>query len=203
MLKKMASRTQFADAEFERALKVSLESFPHILGLKEEQICCLQSVAKKLDVFGILPTGFGKSLIFQLLPRLLKEMWNLERSTVVVVTPLVSIIKDQVEELTRLGLRALAIGIGNQTDEEDLRSGGFEVDLIYGSPETWCSKQWSKELKEGQLGKQVVCFVVDEAHSVSAWYVIHIYSIIRKYFARCVYSTMTSVLYFLNLITKL
>ena len=83
MLKSMASRTQFADAEFERALKVSLESFPHIRGLNEEQICCLQSVAIKLDVFGILPTGFGKSLIFQLLPRLLKEMWNLERSTVV------------------------------------------------------------------------------------------------------------------------
>ena len=77
MLKRMASRTRFAEAEFERALKVSLESFPHIRGLNKEQICCLQSAAIKLDVFGILPTGFGKSLIFQLLPRLLKEMWNL------------------------------------------------------------------------------------------------------------------------------
>ena len=53
-------RTQFADAQFERALKFSLESFPHIRGLNEEQICCLQSVAIKLDVFGIVPTGFGK-----------------------------------------------------------------------------------------------------------------------------------------------
>ena len=94
----MASRIAFADAEFERTLKVSLESFPHILGLKEEQKCCLQSVSKKLDVFGILSTGFSKSLIFKLLPWLLKELWNLERSTVVVVTPLVSIMKDQVEE---------------------------------------------------------------------------------------------------------
>ena len=66
---------------------------------------------QKRGVFGILPTGFGKSLIFQLLLRLLKDLWKLDHACVLVVTPLVSIMKDQVEELIRLGLRAFTIGM--------------------------------------------------------------------------------------------
>ena len=52
--------------------------------------------AQKRDVFGILLTGFGRRRIFQLLPRLLKDLWKLEHACVLVVTPLVSILKDQV-----------------------------------------------------------------------------------------------------------
>ena len=79
-------------------------------------------MAQKRDVFGILPTGFGKSLIFQLLPRLLKDLWKLERACVLVVTPL----------LTGLGLRAFAIGLGDEKGEKELVAGGFDVDVIYG-----------------------------------------------------------------------
>jgi len=43
------------------------------------------------------------------------------------------------------------------------------VDVVYHSSETWHFQAWSKELKQGQLGKHTVCLVVDEAHSVSAW----------------------------------
>ena len=65
-----------------------MREFPHIPRLKEEQKLCLQSVAKRRDVFRILPTGFGKSLIFQLLPRFVKETWKIKRSTVLAVSPL-------------------------------------------------------------------------------------------------------------------
>ena len=64
--------------------------------------------------FKYLPTGFDKSLIFQLLPWVLKEMWNFECSTVVNVTPLVLIIKDKVEKLSNLGLKVFAIGAGDK-----------------------------------------------------------------------------------------
>ena len=47
------------------------------------------------------------------------------------MTPLVSIMKDQVEELTGLGLRAFAIG-GDENGEKELVAGGFDVDVIYG-----------------------------------------------------------------------
>ena len=68
-------------------------------------------MAQKCDVFGILPTGFRKSLIFQLLLHLLKDLLKLDHACVLVVTPLVSIMKDQVEDLIRLGLRAFTIGV--------------------------------------------------------------------------------------------
>ena len=166
----MAS-SRLTDELFERALSDSLKDFPHIPCVKEEQKRCLRSVADKKDVFGILPTGFGKSLIFQLLPRLSRELWKLKRTTVLVVTPLVAIMKDQVEEMNRLGLKAFGIGLGDERSEGDLLSStsDVDIDIVYGSPESWCSPEWAKALKNGFLGKQTVCLVVDEAHAVSAW----------------------------------
>ena len=64
-----------------------MQQFLHISGLKHEQKLCLETVAQKRDVF----TGFGKNLIFQLLRRLLKDLWKLEHACILVVTPLVSI----------------------------------------------------------------------------------------------------------------
>ena len=99
---------------FNRALGDSLKDFPRIPWLKEEQKHCLGSMADKKGVFGILPTGFGKSLIFQLLQRLSRELWKLKRTTVLVVTPLVAIMKDQVEEMNRLGWKTFGIGSGDK-----------------------------------------------------------------------------------------
>ena len=83
----------------------------NLFPLKKEQKVCLQPVAKKQDA---LPTGFGKSLIFQLLPWVLKEMWNLEHSMVVTVTRLVSFLKDKVVKLSNSGLKAFAIDAGEK-----------------------------------------------------------------------------------------
>ena len=64
-----ACNAQLTDDEFEVALSNAMQHFRHISGLKRDQKLCLETVAQKRDVFGILPTGFRKSLIFQLLPR--------------------------------------------------------------------------------------------------------------------------------------
>ena len=98
-----ACNAQFTGVEFEAALSNSSQHFLHISGLKHEQKLCLETVAQKGHVCEIVPTGFGKSLIFQLLPRLLKDSWKLEHACVLAMTPLVPIMKDQVYELTCLG----------------------------------------------------------------------------------------------------
>ena len=67
------------------------------------------AVARGKDVFSIMPTGFGKSLIYQLFPRLAKAALILENSTIIVVSPLISIMRDQVEQLKKLGFSAAAI----------------------------------------------------------------------------------------------
>ena len=92
----------------------SNESFPQIVGLIKELKIFLESVDKRKTSLECLPTGFDKSLIFQLLPWMLKEMWNFQCSAVVIVTPLVLIMEDKVKELSNLGLKAFAIGAGDE-----------------------------------------------------------------------------------------
>ena len=114
-------------------------------------------------------TGFGKSLIFSNSLSRPQRAVEDEKNDRLLVTPLVSIMKEQVEEMKRLGLKVFAIGLGEQEAEKERRATSCEVDIIYGSPESWCDPIWSKELEDGQLGTQTVCLVVDEAHAVSAW----------------------------------
>ena len=80
-----------------------------VCDLHESALSCAVDLARGKDVFGIMPTGFGKSLIFQLFPRLAKAALTLENSTIIFVSPLTSIMRDQVEQLKKLGLSAAAI----------------------------------------------------------------------------------------------
>ena len=66
-------------------------------------------------LIAILPTGFGNSLIF---PRLINALQRNAVSKIIVVTPLVVIMKDQVAQLQSIGIRALAIGVDEEEDEE-------------------------------------------------------------------------------------
>ena len=90
-------------------------------------------------------------------------------SNTIVVSLLVSVMRDQVEQLKRLGFLAAAIGIGEECedDEEKVRNG--ECEIVFGSPESWLSKAWMKELKEGKLCRQTAAIAIDEVHSVTEW----------------------------------
>lgn len=92
--KMLSSGVRLSNIEIEQAIQASLRGIRYIPLLKEEQKLCLQSVEKRRDVFGIPPTGFEKTLIFQLLPCVTKETWKIERSTVLVVSPLMFNMKD-------------------------------------------------------------------------------------------------------------
>ena len=89
--------------------------------LNEHQTNALKIVIdKKKDVFINLPTGFGKSVIFQALPLLYACVEpSREKNLVVVVSPLVSIVKDQVSLLLSLGISGTSLN--NETSEADKR----------------------------------------------------------------------------------
>ena len=78
---------------------------------REEQRNCLKHIVGRIDVFAT--TGFGKSLIFQLFPRIKPALeWMQDRMpfTIVVVTPLIATMKDQVELLNKIGVAAAMVG---------------------------------------------------------------------------------------------
>ncbi|WP_343701695.1 ATP-dependent DNA helicase RecQ [Chitinophaga sp.] len=126
--------------------------------LQEEIIA---SIAAGRDTLALLPTGGGKSVCFQV-PAMMQE------GLCLVVTPLIALMKDQVENLNRRGIPAFAIYAGMQTRDVEkvlalAREG--EIKFLYVSPERLQSKrfQWYCEVLPVRL------IAVDEAHCISQW----------------------------------
>jgi ATP-dependent DNA helicase RecQ len=112
------------------------------------------------DCIGLMPTGAGKSLTFQIPARLLP-------GTVLVVSPLISLMKDQVDALTRNGFRAAVINSSldwetRRDRTRRLRNGEYE--LVYVAPEGL-----EGSLRGLLAGANVSLVVVDEAHCISEW----------------------------------
>uniref|UniRef100_A0A3Q1ERV5 DNA 3'-5' helicase n=1 Tax=Acanthochromis polyacanthus TaxID=80966 RepID=A0A3Q1ERV5_9TELE len=96
-----------AAAAFDQALDRVLNSLERPFILKQEQRLALEAfVNKKKDVLALLPTGFGKSLIYQLAPLVAKEIGSIKTPVVVVVSPLIALIEDQIKEAADLGISA-------------------------------------------------------------------------------------------------
>ncbi len=121
----------------------------------------IESIGSGHDTLGLMPTGGGKSITFQV-PALSKE------GTCIVITPLIALMKDQVENLRRRGIRAAAIYSGLTREEivitlENCIFGA--VKILYVSPE-----RLSSELFQTKLRHMHVSFItVDEAHCISQW----------------------------------
>uniref|UniRef100_A0A8C6SGT9 DNA 3'-5' helicase n=1 Tax=Neogobius melanostomus TaxID=47308 RepID=A0A8C6SGT9_9GOBI len=95
----------------------------------------LQSfINTKQDVLALLPTGFGKSLIYQLAPLVAKLMGFSENPVVAVVSPLIALMEDQIKEAAELGISATQLG---PVEENAIKSCRYQV--LLGSPEACCS----------------------------------------------------------------
>ena len=93
-----------------------------------------QLINEKKNVFVNLPTGFGKSLMYQALPIVIDELSNCFGHIVVVVSPLLSLIGDQLAYLTSLGVSTINISSGKE-DYDSAAAGKYSI--MYGSPEVW------------------------------------------------------------------
>jgi ATP-dependent DNA helicase RecQ len=121
---------------------------------------CEASLAGR-DVFALLPTGGGKSLCFQI-PALARGGLTL------VVSPLIALMKDQVDQLQASGVAATFLNSTLDAEEARSRLRGLhrhEYRLLYVAPERLMLDGWSENLKKWDVN----CLAIDEAHCVSEW----------------------------------
>lgn len=121
----------------------------------------IQAVLERKDTLALLPTGGGKSVCFQV-PTLLME------GVCLVITPLIALMQDQVTQLKKKGIQALAVHSGLSREEIDIAIDNCvygSVKFLYLSPE-----RLQTEIFKERVKKMNVCLIaVDEAHCISQW----------------------------------
>lgn len=127
-------------------------------GIQEEIIA---SIGSGRDTLGLMPTGGGKSVTFQV-PALAKP------GLCLVITPLIALMKDQVQNLRRRGIKAVAVYSGMTREEilvalENCIFGGYK--FLYISPERLDTEIFRAKLRS----MKVSMITVDEAHCISQW----------------------------------
>ncbi|HEY6010334.1 MAG TPA: DNA helicase RecQ, partial [Nitrospirota bacterium] len=128
---------------------------------RPNQETIVSAILNKQDVFAVMPTGGGKSLCYQL-PALLLQ------GTTIVISPLISLMKDQVDAAQENGIAAAFMNssLGQQEIAEiyrDLKSN--RVRILYIAPERFAMPQFIETLK----GIPLALFAIDEAHCISEW----------------------------------
>ncbi|MGQ4274369.1 DNA helicase RecQ [Terrihabitans sp. B22-R8] len=121
----------------------------------------IAAVLKGDDVLAVMPTGSGKSICYQL-PAIL------EGGLTVVVSPLIALMRDQVQQMTALGIEAASLNSGN-SDEESRdafrRMANGDLRLLFVSPERLAGTSLAERLARAGVRR----LAIDEAHCVSQW----------------------------------
>ncbi len=150
----------FNTGQLDRYTKILAQywGYPAFRDLQEEII---RSVASGKDTLGLMPTGGGKSITYQVFSLSVPGIC-------LVVTPLIALMKDQVENLRKRGIKALAIYSGMTWEEIKLsmdNAAWGDYKFLYLSPERLSTEYFKERLPQ----MNVNLIAVDEAHCISQW----------------------------------
>ena len=149
--------TQTTDAPLVHTLKdyFGYDSF------RGEQEAIIQNVMARRNTFVVMPTGAGKSLCYQL-PALLFQ------GTALVISPLIALMKNQVDQLRAFGIEAGFLNSSmNRSDYEAVKQKVLNqtLKLLYVAPESLVKQEFLEFLKQARVS----FLAVDEAHCISEW----------------------------------
>ncbi len=166
-LKEGVENLKIKSAISSNTLKYLLEYIFGYDSFREGQLDSLKRVLKNKDTITLLPTGAGKSLIFQLATLLLPGM-------TITIAPIKSLMQDQVENLEKRGI-SRAIGLSSDIEtkrERDMVQKWIyegQYLIVYVSPERFLINDFRASLREFLKKYLVSLIVIDEAHCVSEW----------------------------------
>ncbi|MCC2956035.1 ATP-dependent DNA helicase [Massilia sp. IC2-477] len=129
--------------------------------LREGQQKVIDSVLDGKDTLAIMPTGGGKSLCYQIPAKMLEGI-------TIVVSPLISLMKDQLEKLEEMGIRSVQVNSSLNAEEEAAAIAAITneaCEIVFCTPERLVSPEFIAVLKEVTLD----IVVIDEAHCISQW----------------------------------
>jgi len=141
-------------------LQLLNENFPY-KQFRGEQEHVLQRVMAGKDTLALMPTGLGKSLCFQFPAKVQKEL-------VLVISPLIALMEDQVLKSRQLGISAAALNSALSREERESRQrrlGDGDFELFYVTPERFRKAEFLEAIKK----RRIFCLAVDEAHCLSQW----------------------------------
>lgn len=146
--------------------------FPEIKCMSSVQKKALCAVLNRRDVFAILPTGYGKSLIFQIVPDVCRELSARglpypRRPIVLVVCPLKSLVDSHIRELIKRDIAAVSL-TGEAVDENGILNGNYS--FVFGSPESLLKNEKWRSIFRGKVYQErLFAIVTDEAHVIPKW----------------------------------
>lgn len=162
------------DYPWSKDVKDVLKNQFHLRGFRRNQLEAINATLSGKDVFVLMPTGGGKSLCYQL-PAIVKT--GISQGVTIVISPLLSLMQDQVEHLKRWHIQAFYINSECSADQkrmimEGLRESRVEefIQLLYVTPEMLSKNQTMIREFEGLYDRgKLARIVIDEAHCVSQW----------------------------------
>ncbi|XP_072401845.1 ATP-dependent DNA helicase Q1-like [Diabrotica undecimpunctata] len=169
-IKKQDNTSNWIEKEFPwtRQVKEILKNTFKFDNFRLKQLAAINATLSKKDVLLLMPTGGGKSLVYQL-PALVNNNITL------VVSPLISLIEDQLMALQKLGIYANTLNAGSSKEEKkiiytDMDSENPKLRLLYVTPE-WVakSKMFMTHLQKCYAKGHLVRIVIDEVHCCSTW----------------------------------
>ncbi|KAJ5125766.1 Bloom syndrome protein [Penicillium atrosanguineum] len=172
--KKSPARSNFwSNHQWSQEVKTVLKDRFHLRGFRPNQLEAIDATLGGKDTFILMPTGGGKSLCYQL-PSIVNS--GRTRGVTLVVSPLLSLMQDQVDHLRKLNINAFLM---NGETEQAQRSwilgqlsnhGGEGLELLYITPEMINKNQTLvRALEKLHRRNQLARLVIDEAHCVSQW----------------------------------